>query len=223
MVSSRTSFDDLSKALERYSVRFAITSSARALSDDLIAGNQETAAFLERESRARGLIVVNPLRPECSLAELERWRAHRGFVGVKTIQDFYGLSLDSAHYRPILERLTGLGDLPLMAHLTGMKEAAAAYPGVHFVAAHSTWRHRDLAHLPNVWFDIATSTALVHESDLADLIEAVGVERVLFSSDTPLMDPAWTLGKLALLDLPASSLEMILSANALRAFPRLSR
>jgi predicted TIM-barrel fold metal-dependent hydrolase len=92
---------------------------------------------------------------------------------------------------------------------------------VQFIAAHSTWRHRELAPLPNVWFDIATSTPLTHESDIADLIDAVGVERVLFSSDAPLMDPAFTLGKLALLDLPGDALEKIFNRNALRALPRL--
>jgi predicted TIM-barrel fold metal-dependent hydrolase len=106
-----------------------------------------------------------------------------------------------------------------MAHLPGLKEAAAAHPELQFVAAHSTWRHRDLAHLPNVWFDIATSAPLVDESDIADLVDAVGTDRIVFSSDAPLIDPAFTLGKLALLDLP--DLDAILCRNALKAFPRL--
>jgi predicted TIM-barrel fold metal-dependent hydrolase len=72
-----------------------------------------------------------------------------------------------------------------------------------------------------VWFDISTSTALVDESDIGDLLAAVGHARVLFSSDAPLMDPAWTLGKLALLDLPGAVLDAILRRNAPRAFPRM--
>lgn len=221
VIETKISFDDLSAAIGRYNFRAVVTSSIRALSDDLESGNRETKDFLDREPRARGLIVVNPLQRERSLAEIEKWRLDPRFVGVKTIQDFYGLSLDSPHYRPILNRLADLPDLPLMAHLPGMMEAATAHPRVQFVAAHSTWRHRELAHLPNVWYDIATSTALEHESDIADLIAAVGSERVIFSSDAPLMDPAWTLGKLALLDLAPGALEDILNRNALRAFPRL--
>ena len=110
-----------------------------------------------------------------------------------------------------------------MAHLPGMKEAAICHPNVQFVAAHSTWRHHEFAGLANVWFDIATSTALVCENDIQDLVKVVGPERVLFSSDAPLMDPAWTLGKLAFLDLSERALEMILNQNALWAFPRLAR
>ena len=188
-----------------------------------MAGNEETASFLDREPRARGLIVVNPLQPDRSIAEIERWSTDPRFVAAKTIQDFYGLTLASPQYRPILDKLAMLPDMPMMAHLPGMKEMAMAYPGVGFIAAHSTWRHRELASLPNVWFDIATSTAVEQESDIADLIAAVGPERVIFSSDAPLMDPAWTLGKLAFLDLPAAALEMVLNANAVKAFPRLAK
>lgn len=221
VLETRTSFDDLSAAIRRYNLRVAITSSIRALSDDLSSGNAETAAFLDREPRARGLIVVNPREPERSLAEIERYRNDVRFVGAKTIQDFYGLSLDSPRYRALLDRLAQLEDMPIMAHLPGMREAAVAHPKLQFIAAHSTWRHRELADLDNVWFDIATSTALEHESDIGDLIEVVGAERVIFSSDAPLMDPAWTLGKIALLDIESDALESILNRNALRAFPRL--
>jgi uncharacterized protein len=222
VIETKNSFEDLSAAIERYNFRLIVTSSIRALSDDLVSGNAETSAFLESESRARGLIVVNPLEHEKSIAEIERYRTNPRFVGIKTIQDFYGLSLDSPSYRPLLEKLAELPDMPLMAHLPGMERAASAHPRVQFVAAHSTWRHRDLAHLPNVWFDIATSTALEHESDIADLIAAVGVDRILFSSDASLMDPAWTLGKLAMLNLSPDALKAILNRNALRAFPRLN-
>ena len=221
VIETRTSFDDLSAAFDRYNLTFALTSSIRALSDDLARGNEETSAFLDQEPRARGMIVVNPHEVDRSLAEIEKYRADPRFVGVKTIQDFYGLKLDSPPYRPILEYLRQYPDLPVMAHLPGMKEAAAGHSELQFVAAHSTWRHRELAHLPNVWFDIATSTPLVDESDIADLIDAVGVDRVLFSSDAPLIDPAFTLGKLALLALSEEDRENIFLSNAYLAFPRL--
>jgi predicted TIM-barrel fold metal-dependent hydrolase len=161
------------------------------------------------------------LQPGRSLAELERWRADPRFVGAKTIQDFFRMRLDDARYTPLIERLSTMPGWPLMAHLPGMKEAASRHRDVVFVAAHSTWRHRELAALPNVWFDIATSTPLIAETDIRDLIDAVGPDRVLFSSDAPLMDPGWTLGKLAGLDLAEADAERIFTHNALEAFPRL--
>jgi uncharacterized protein len=222
IIEPETDFAALSRSIARNGIRLAITSSVRALSDDLEKGNDETAAFLDAEPRARGLVVVNPLQPERSIAELARFRDDPRFVGAKTIQDFYGMALDDARYAPILAHLAQLQGWPLMAHLPGMRQAAQRHPTLDFVAAHSTWRHRELAPLANVWFDIATSTPLVAETDIADLLKAVGSARVLFSSDAPLMDPAWTLGKLAFLGLENADYDRIFATNALRAFPRLA-
>ena len=88
VVEPKAAVAELSASIAQYNMRAIITSSIRALSDDLTAGNEETAAFLDREPCARGLIVVNPLQPERSLDEIERWRMDPRFVGVKTIQDF---------------------------------------------------------------------------------------------------------------------------------------
>ena len=110
-----------------------------------------------------------------------------------------------------------------MAHLPGMKEAAERFPNINFIAAHSTWRYRDLTKLDNVWFDIATSTAQRRDADLADLLDTVGEDRILFSCDGQLMSPAWTLGKLASADLPRPALAKIFRKNAFAAFPRLKR
>jgi predicted TIM-barrel fold metal-dependent hydrolase len=219
----RSSIESVAEDARDAGIEIYLSSSLRALSDDLVAGNDETARLLDHDPRARGMVVVNPLQTARSIAELERFAHDPRFVGVKTIQDFYGLRLDDARYAPILEALAGRSDWPLMAHLPGMKEAAQSHPEVWFVAAHSTWRHRELATLPNVWFDIATSTSSVRDSDIADLVTAVGASRVVFSSDAPLITPAFTLGKLAGLGLDKASLEAILRTNALRAFPRLAR
>jgi predicted TIM-barrel fold metal-dependent hydrolase len=219
----RSSIETVAEDAREAGIELYLSSSLRALSDDLTAGNDETARLLDHDPHARGMVVVNPLQPTRSIAELARFAADPRFVGVKTIQDFYGLRLDDQRYAAILEALAGHPDWPLMAHLPGMKEAAQTNPALWFVAAHSTWRHRELAALPNVWFDIATSTSSVRDSDIADLVAAVGASRVVFSSDAPLIAPAFTLGKLAGIDLDEPSLDAILRTNALRAFPRLAR
>lgn len=220
LIETRTGFDDLSKLAKDYNCRAVVTSSIRALSDDLVTGNEETRAFLDKEQSARGMVVVNPRRIPESLAALDRYRNDSRFIGVKTIQDFYDLRLDSDLYNPIFEKLREMRGWPLMAHLPGLKEAAEQNPDVSFIAAHSTWRHREIEHLPNVWFDIASSTPLVSESDVADLVKRVP-DRVIFSADAPLLDPAWTLGKLASIDLSEQQLEMLFLQNAVHAFPRL--
>ncbi|MEE9250891.1 MAG: amidohydrolase family protein [Alphaproteobacteria bacterium] len=225
IIEPRIDFADMSEDFDRFNYRIVVSSSIRALNYDLPAGNAETLAFVESDPRVFGLIVVNPYRIAESLEQIDRYRDHPRFVGLKTIQDYYQdrefLRLDHPNYAPLLERAREL-ELPVMAHLPGMAEVAAAFPEVTFVAAHSTWRYEDLAKLPNVYFDIATSTALRSQANLAGLIEAVGEDRVVFSSDAQLMSPAWTLGKLVSIDLPEATLEKVLRVNALSAFPRLA-
>jgi predicted TIM-barrel fold metal-dependent hydrolase len=73
-----------------------------------------------------------------------------------------------------------------------------------------------------VWFDIATSSPRAAEADIADLVAIAGPARVLFSSDAPLIDPAWTMGKLACAGLSPEALETIFVRSVRAAFPRLA-
>jgi len=212
----------LSAEFTKYRYDLVCSSSIRALSDDIIAGNAETLEFLSKDRRARGLVVINPLQIEASIGEIEKYRNDLRFVGVKTIQDFYGVDLNCTGYRAIFDHLKRYNDWPVMAHLPGMREIALAMPELQFLAAHSTWRYHDLADLPNIWYDIATSTNLRAATDIRGLIDLVGDDKVIFSCDGQLMSPAWTLGKLACLDLSDDQIDKILYRNALCAFPRLS-
>ncbi len=142
-------------------------------------------------------------------------------MGVKTIQDFYGKDLDDPGYLEILDALDDKPDWPIMAHLPGMDRLARARPHLNFIAAHATWRYWDFADLENVWFDIATSTADHHDANIRAMVETVGEDRVIFSCDGQLMNPAWTLGKLASAGLPDTAMRKILQENAFKAFPRL--
>jgi predicted TIM-barrel fold metal-dependent hydrolase len=223
IIEPRTSPGAIAADFDAFNYQVAISSSIRALNHDITEGNAETKAFVDTESRARGLVVVNPLDIETSISEIEKYRDDDRFVGIKTIQDFYGKELSDPAYLAIFEVVARMQDWPVMAHMPGMRQAAERFPSLHFIAAHSTWRYAEFAGLDNVWFDIATSTALRQEANLADLVASVGEERVVFSCDGQLMNPAWTLGKLASSGLPDRTLQRILGENAFAAFPRLRR
>lgn len=213
---------EVAESIARFGADAAIVSSMRAVFDDMTAGNEETAGFLDRAPRARGLVVVNPLDRDGSLAELERYAGDPRFVGAKTIQDdAHDLALDDPRFDPILERIARMPGWPLMAHPTGIGAAARKHPGVSFVSEHGTWRHRENADCRNMVFDLCTSTPLRAQTDIPDLIARAGADRVLYASDAPLMSPAFTLGKLASLELDDDALAAILRGNALRTFPRL--
>ncbi len=208
--------------LDRFGVERVVMFSIRALNDDLIAGNAFTEHCIDRDSRAFGMIVIDPMRPGQSREAIARWSGHPRFVGLKTIQDVAGIGLDDPAYRPYLDSAERMG-FPVLAHLTGMAEAARRHPGVQFIAAHGNWgRARHLGDVPNINFDFSTGHANRHETQLARFIEAVGVERVLFGSDAQLVSPAWSLAKLAAAELDEGALERVLRRNAYRLFPRLA-
>lgn len=218
-----TSLESQQQVFTRFHADRVLGFSVLAINYDLTAGNQLTADWLGRDARFRGLIVVNPLQLEASFKEIEKWSSQRQFVGLKTIQDNYGLGLDDPLYEPLLAEAEKRR-LPVLAHLTGMEGAARRHPNVKFIAAHGNWgRLRRLADVPNVWFDFSTSHAFAEETQLARFIRAVGPERVLFGSDGQLVSPAWSLAKLLGCGLSADELGLIFRGNAERLFTRQPR
>jgi hypothetical protein len=221
IIEPRTSFEAIAQDFDVFNYQVAISSSIRALNHDIVTGNAETKDFVDNDPRARGLIVINPLEIETSIGEIEKYRNNPRFVGIKTIQDFYGKDLDDPAYLEIFAHLDDMPGWPIMAHLPGMDRLARLKPHINFVAAHATWRYWDFVELKNVWFDIATSTADRQDADIKGLLAGVGEDRIIFSCDGQLMNPAWTLGKLASADLPETALQKIFQVNARDAFPRL--
>jgi len=209
------------REFDRFNYTRALVSSIRALNGDLKAGNRGTFSLADRDPRVAGLVVVDPTRPEESLAEIARYAKNRACVGVKTIQDLYGLGLDAPAYAPILTEAKKRR-LTVMAHIPGMAAAAKKWKTLRFVCAHATYRRvGPLFASPNVFFDVATSHADVVETRLDALVREAGDDRVLFASDAQLMNPAWTLGKIAHYGFTKKTLVKIFSSNALAAFPKL--
>lgn len=212
---------DQRASFDRYGYEAVIMSSDLALYGDLAAGNEVTRGWTRRDRRVFGLIVVDPLRRDLSISEIERYGSDARFVGLKTIQDLYGLGLDDHAYDPLLECAAAAG-LPVMAHLTGMDRAAERHSDVTFVAAHANWgRAAHLAARGNVVFDFSTSHAGRQETQLARFVATVGADRVLFGSDAQLLSPAWSLAKLLDADLSDADQQAILHENAYRVFRRL--
>ncbi|MDA0746026.1 MAG: amidohydrolase family protein [bacterium] len=192
-----------------------------ALNYDLEAGNALTVEWFERDPRIFGMIVVNPVRQKASLEQLERYAAHPRFLGIKTIQDLFGIGLDDELYDPILTKAAEL-NLSVMAHMPGMDIAARRHPEITFVATHANWgRASRFVNLPNVYFDFSTGHALRHETQLARFVQTVGADRVLFGSDGQVVAPQWSLAKLQAASLSPEDKRLILRENAYRVFPGL--
>ena len=214
--------DYFEPAKRKYNITKTVVSSIRALNGDMEKGNHDLFNYAATQEGVFALIVVDPLRIEASLAQMDRYAHHPKAVGIKTIQDLYGLELDADAYGPLFNRAS-TERLSVMAHIPGLLRASQKYSDVTFICAHATYeRVMNMLRQPNIYFDIATSHHDECESKLEKLIKEAGEDKILFASDSPLMSPAWTLGKLAGLDLQESQTTKIFYENACRAFPKLA-
>ena len=221
IVEPMIDFAKLAETQKKFGCKAIVTSSVLALNCDMERGNAETENFVNIYDHAYGYVVVNPLDVEGSIKQIQKYSKNQKFIGFKTIQDFYNLSLDSSGYEIILEAISSTG-MPILAHLPGLAEAAKKHPNCRFIAAHSTWRYKHLLDLPNVWFDLSTSTSKVMDVSFEKFFADVPRNRILFSCDSQLISPAWTLGKIAELSLGEDEYAKIFFLNALDVFDRLS-
>lgn len=202
-----------------------ICSSIRALNFDLVRGNAEIAELVENDPRMFAYIVVDPMRVQESLTEIAKYSDNPRFIGLKTIQDYYPLGVDDERYQLFWEKAAEL-NYPVLCHRAGVITAAKKNPQVMFVVAHVTWERLqqlpELATLPNVMIDVSGSYAHRGETNLRAIIDSCGSDKILYSSDAPLISPYWALGKLLGTELTAEEQELIYTQNALRVFPRLA-
>jgi hypothetical protein len=133
--------------------------------------------------------------------------------------------LRSEAARPALEVLDALAaarlpvriteSLPItLALIERLPEATVIIPHMGLRSGGTTRIMHALADNPRVYFD--TSVVEVNEA----LVRLVGAERVLFGSDAPMGDAAWSLRAVRSLDLPPADIAAILGENAQRLFGR---
>ena len=71
--------------------------------------------------------------------------------------------------------------------------------------------------LASVWFDTAAASLLYDDGSIARLVDLVGVERVLFGSDYPLLSPGRQLKRIRAL-LASHLAEAVCGENAANLF-----
>jgi len=159
----------------------------------------------------------------------------------KNIDDIYGLKVHSSGdkipggltnniYKPLLN-LARSFDLPLLVHCGRWQEMASwkhllsvaeFHPDLKFIGAHLGGDREDLKvlapraakerGLQNVWFDIS-ATREWWTIGLA--IEQVGIDRIIFGSDYPVMHPTMSIASVKALGLTGAEEERVFSKNIL--------
>jgi predicted TIM-barrel fold metal-dependent hydrolase len=217
--------------LERNGVVAGVCSSVTAIFYDLRQGNDEVAALLERIPRLRGYVVVDPRYPDDSAVELRRLDTDPRFVGVKIHCAYARTPTAAPAMRRLFDLIAPYGK-PTLIHNLGpdwpeaLTAIARDYPNVPIIAAHAGYGDGPhpthdaalrLAEAPNVYLEFCSTylaTGAIRRG-----IEAVGIERVLFGSDFPLIALPYMRAAYDDAELSPEEAAAVLHDNAARLFP----
>lgn len=199
--------------------------------------------ILESVSRYPGRLVgfcaVQPRAGDVALVEIERC-ARAGAKGLGEMRsDIQGVNLtDKVVMKPVIEvamrhNLIFLthGSEPVGHEYSGkgsitpdiLYSFIAQFPDLKIVCAHWGGGLPFYALMPevsdaltNVFFDTAATSFLYHRQIFQHTMYLVGIDKVLFGSDYPLLTQRRVIEQVGSLDLPELAKEMILGANAQR-------
>lgn len=170
-----------------------------------------------------GWLFLNPSK-KSSIEELEKWGKHKGVIGVKLhpFWHWYGLNEIDA----FLEKVEELG-LPINVHL-GFDSAGLIDSFRKFKKLKVIFSHLGVPYYKKIWPEIkandlwfmdTSSTYHVDEFILKKAVAVVGVEKIIFASDTPYTREG-SIGELLSwidnLNISGIEKEKMLSSNILR-------
>jgi uncharacterized protein len=180
-----------------------------------------------------GMVVFD--FPETAISEIERC-IKNGIRGIGEIRLTPQLLINTTLLEPVIRKLID-SHLILLTHTSepighlypgkgditpeALYPFISAFPGLKLVCAH--WggglpfyklMPEVKKALENVYFDSAASPYLYNSQVYNQVAQLAGADRILFSSDYPLLSPKRLLNEINALDIPAESRELILSGNA---------
>lgn len=197
-----------------------------ALFYDMHEGNRLLYEEMKRfPDRILGYATLHSTRfGQEALDELDRCRHDYGMRGLK-IYSTPEMSIAEPATVPILEKCVELG-FPVLAHATPHEcEYLLGYvPECRLIMAHAAaqpfskgdWNRAIMAaqRFENLYLDTASST--VDTGFVEACVAALGARKIIFGTDTPLLDPWVQLAKIRDTRIPAADLDLIMGGNILR-------
>ena len=164
--------------------------------------NEYTVNFVAAHpDRFIGVAFVTPHYPEEVVPVLEMAFGQQGLAFIKIYPDFFGKPIDDEAYVPVFEFADERG-LMVKSHATfPFDPEGTTIPG-RFSALSNRF--------PNVTWILA------HAGSTEYVVRNAGADKVLYGSDTPLMDSRQEIGKILTADLPEDDKRKVLGLNAMR-------
>lgn len=218
--------DENRRMCEHWGITRQLVSHSRGVFHDAVAGNEELARILETHDELLGYVVINQRDVPTAQREVERWiQPGSPFVGVKIHTHYPAASMDSPQMRDALQMLDEHSAITLV-HTWGpdvvqLANATDGLERIQVIAGHMGADRWDLAceaanAVENLWLEPSCSVAMAGQ--MRYVMEHGPANRVLFGTDSSLLDPVVAFGQIAAADMPADQLENVLWRNAERLF-----
>jgi predicted TIM-barrel fold metal-dependent hydrolase len=216
--------DGLIRSMDRLGIQKMALMAFDAIGPDMRGGNDRTAAAMRAyPGRFLGQATVDPNESAGMTAELERCFNELGFHGIKFHCDLHGYPADSDQYRPAFE-YADAHNLPILIHGVITERMLKTYPRAQFLSAHvGAWDGKSPNYAiqlsqdyPNIHLELCSSRILNHVME--KMVEVADVNRIVYGSDAPLMDPGYQMGRVLTACLSPADKEKIFYRNAVRLF-----
>jgi len=225
-------------AMDKAGISHAVCIDHLTLFEGAVAGLEPLRELFESsQRRVYYLGTFDPRRATACLVALKQAKEWPGFVGLKLHPSMHGVPADDPVYEQAW-RFAADHDVTIMSHSWSASSYnpvqilstprrfevhVRKFPQVRFVLGHAGGRGggrpeavRMANEYPQVYLDIAGD--IFEYRLLETLVQSVPVEKILFGSDIPWVDPHANLSRVFLADLQDSVKARILGGNARRAY-----
>ncbi len=230
--------DDLLKIMDSLGISHAVCMDHLSIFEGCGSGLEAHREMFERsKGRIHYLGVFHPERASACLAALDRARDWPGFAGIKLHPSIHRIPADDPSYEPIWAFADQYA-LPMLTHSWSVssynpvqyfstpdrfENYARRFRRARLVLGHAggrgTGRHKAILMAnehPNVYLDFA-GDIFCHRL-LEQLVASVPVEKILFGSDFPWLDPRANVLRVLLSEIEPSAKIKILRDNAIRVY-----
>lgn len=234
----QTEPDDLLILMDRVGISHAICMDHRSIWEGCGSGLEAHHELFERsEGRIHYLGVFHPRDALACLAALECARGWPGFAGIKLHPSIHKTPADDPAYEPAWA-FAAQHDLTILTHSWSVspynpvqylstperfEKYVRRFPQVRFVLGHAggrgTGRHEAIRmanEYANVFLDFAGDVFCY--GLIESLVKSVPLEKILFGSDFPWLDPRANILRVLLAEIEPSAKIKILRDNAIRAY-----
>lgn len=213
------------RVMDAYGIDVQLVSAVEAVNYDPTSGNDHLAAQIAGQPRLRGQFVIDPRDLPSAERQLARLLPGGLFVGAKIHTHYSATPAGSSAMADALRLCADL-DLPALVHTWGpeildLAATVAAVDGVRVIAGHMggpDWRlaPEAVSITDRLWLEPCYSRP--DAGRIRWVLDRVDAHRVLFGTDSTLIDPGLAVGAFRAARLSPEVDRLVMSENAIALF-----